>query len=370
MKTRSSGTSSIDGIQQKEELLNDGIQQKEAFERYRKLFVTAVLTVQVATMVLTLRYSKTSTHYISSTAVVCSEVLKIVICLVVLACQQGAAFPGHIYAELVLKPRDMMAVSVPALLYLLQNNLLFYGMERLDAALYQVTYQAKTLTTAVCSVVMLNKSISKQQWSALVLLTAGVGLAQLQPHSAKTGQAVVDEQGRGIIALLLACFTSGFAGVYTEKLLKQTTASLWVRNIQLGLWSVLVGLVAVYTTDGVEVSQIGFFSGYTRIVWFVVLLQGATGICVALVMKFADNIVKNFSVALSLLLATAASVPLFGFYPSWFFVMGAVLVLLSVALYSVDASRLVPAWLHSIHQRSRIGLSKADITSMSKTLDV
>merc|ERR1712228_637622 len=117
----------------------------------------------------------------------------------------------------IAKPGDMLAVSVPALLYLFQNNLLFYAMERLDAALYQVTYQAKTLTTAVCSVVMLNRSISKQQWLSLVLLTAGVALAQFQPHSSQTGQAVVDEQVRGILALLVACFTSGFAGVYTEK---------------------------------------------------------------------------------------------------------------------------------------------------------
>jgi UDP-sugar transporter A1/2/3 len=135
---------------------DEGDQGKDAWESFRKLLVTAVLTVQTATIVLALRYSKTSTHYLSTTTVVCSEVVKIILCLVVLACQHGSALPAHIYAELVLKSRDMVAVSVPALLYLVQNNLLFYAMERLDVALYQVTYQAKTLTTAVCSVAMLN----------------------------------------------------------------------------------------------------------------------------------------------------------------------------------------------------------------------
>jgi UDP-galactose transporter len=362
-------------------IIDEGVEEKEAWLKYRRLLVTALLTVQVAAMVLALRYSKTSTHYLSSTAVVCSELVKIIVCLAVLACQHGSNLPAHIRAEIISKPRDMIAVSVPALLYLLQNNLLFYAMERLDAALYQVTYQVKTLTTAICSVVILKQSISKQQWSSLVILTGGVALAQFQPHSSQTGQAIADEQTKGIFALLLACFTSGFAGVYTEKLLKQTTASLWVRNIQLGLWSIVVGIGAVYTTDGVEVRLKGFFFGYTWAVWLVVLLQGATGICVALVIKFADNIVKNFSVALSLLLATVTSIPLFGFYPSGLFVVGAALVLCSVVLYSIpDATRLVPTWLLVFISgaRSKVAHTAVNIDdvcakpigAMQKTVDV
>lgn len=50
-------------------------------------------------------------------------------------------------------------------------------------------------------------------------------------------------QFAGLMAVLMACVSSGFAGVYFEKILKETKQSVWVRNIQLGeyLWPLLFG---------------------------------------------------------------------------------------------------------------------------------
>lgn len=38
----------------------------------------------------------------------------------------------------------------------------------------------------------------------------------------------------GVAAVLVACCSSGFAGVYFEKILKESKQSVWIRNIQLG----------------------------------------------------------------------------------------------------------------------------------------
>eukprot|EP01064_Diplonema_japonicum_P000679 TRINITY_DN10443_c0_g3_i7.p3 TRINITY_DN10443_c0_g3~~TRINITY_DN10443_c0_g3_i7.p3 ORF type:complete len:347 (+),score=96.03 TRINITY_DN10443_c0_g3_i7:1336-2376(+) len=318
------------------------IMAKLKSERNRKMGVAVILTLQVTAMVLTLRYSKTTTKYLSSTAVVCAEFVKILVCVMVLTFTHGMGIFQHLNQELLMKPKDMLLLAVPALLYLVQNNLLFFAMEKLDAAVYQVTYQLKILTTAICTVLMLDRRLTLQQWAALIMLTVGVSLAQLQPPSAAEDSDAgtsLSAQTAGIMALLVACFTSGFAGVYTEKLLKQTQTTLWIRNIQLAAWSVVAGFIGIYGTSDYEtIKSKGFFDGYTNVVWVVVLLQACSGIVVALVIKIADNIVKNFSVAMSLLLATVISIPLFNFHPSHFFVVGAVLVLASVQMYSTSTN--------------------------------
>lgn len=55
---------------------------------------------------------------------------------------------------------------------------------------------------------------------------------QWPSHSEK--EMVAGSQIIGLLAVLFACFSSGFAGVYFEKILKETNQSVWIRNIQLG----------------------------------------------------------------------------------------------------------------------------------------
>ena len=55
------------------------------------------------------------------------------------------------------------------------------------------------------------------------------------PDDSLAEKLSVGSQFVGVLAVLLACVSSGFAGVYFEKILKQTKQSVWVRNIQLGV---------------------------------------------------------------------------------------------------------------------------------------
>ncbi|KAI6184182.1 putative UDP-galactose translocator [Aphelenchoides bicaudatus] len=305
-----------------------------------------VLIAQTTSLVLILRYSRTQVvegpKYVSSTAVVAAEVVKLFTCIVVLLWNNSwrfDAFYREIDQDIIQKPYDTLKVGVPALLYVIQNNLLFLALSALDAATYQVTYQLKILTTAFFSVTMLNKKLNGLKWISLILLTAGVALVQLPKDSSSSKNAAVDTSNQfiGLVAVICACFSSGFAGVYFEKILKGSSVSLWMRNLQLAFFSVIGGFFMVYTYDGAAVSKDGFFQGYNSIIWIVVMLQAYGGLVIALVVKYADNILKGFAVSLSIILSSFISWWLLNdFEPSLAFLTGATIVVGSTFLYGYE----------------------------------
>eukprot|EP00126_Sphaerothecum_destruens_P008435 Sdes_comp20211_c0_seq1m13557 len=231
-----------------------------------------------------------------------------------------------------------MKLSIPALLYLLQNNVLFVAVANLDAATFQVSYQLKIITTALFSVFMLGKRITAFKWLSLFVLMFGIAAVQYQPtdsNPTKKSGAVSQNVFVGLVAVFSACLSSGFAGVYFEKLLKGSSSSIWMRNIQLSIFSIICGFIGIYLFESHLILERGFFYGYHSIVWFVIANQAFGGLVVAVVVKYADNILKGFATSVSIILSSVLSIYLFSWSPSLQFVFGASLVICAVYMYSM-----------------------------------
>lgn len=67
---------------------------------------------------------------------------------------------------------------------------------------------------------------------------------------------------------------------------------------------------------------------------FVILLQAIGGLIVAVVVKYADNILKGFAASFSIVTACILSYFIFDFKPSLLFIVGASMVIVSMYLYS------------------------------------
>merc|ERR1711971_184632 len=119
-------------------------------------------------------------------------------------------------------------------------------------------------------------------------------------------------------------------------ILKQTDASIWLRNIQLAMFGCLAGLMGCLYQDGAAIFEGGFLQGYSSLVWGVIMLQAVGGLVVAAVMKYADNILKCFGNALSIVISRLLSAVLLNeFTPDLLFVIGTMLVLMATSLYSL-----------------------------------
>ena len=106
-----------------------------------------------------------------------------------------------------------------------------------------------------------------------------------------------------------------------------------MRNIQMGSSSAVLALVCVFVTDGAAVREKGFFFGYNNIVICVILLQALGGLVVAVVVKYADNILKGFAASFSIITSCVISYFFLDFEPSLLFVTGAACVLVSSYIY-------------------------------------
>ncbi|KAJ1309813.1 hypothetical protein OPQ81_006578 [Rhizoctonia solani] len=257
---------------------------------------------------------------------------------------------------------DCWKLSIPAILYVIQNNLQFVAASNLDVATFQVTYQMKILTTAAFSVVLLRKRLSKTKWSALFFLALGVGIVQIQSTAPKhdapapaTGNvdpvvkaAAETVSGqikhvmnplKGFAAVSAACITSGLAGVYFEMVLKGSQADLWVRNVQLSLFSLLPALVPIIFNNNGPASDgrsfpFSLFANFSGWAWATVLTQVFGGLITAVVIKYSDNIMKGFATSLSIVLSFLASVALFDFRITLAFVVGSSTVLAATWMYN------------------------------------
>ncbi|KAF9433205.1 hypothetical protein BGZ76_009754 [Entomortierella beljakovae] len=357
-----------------------------------------VLLLQNSVLVLMMRYSRVSVDpdqpmYLASTAVFLAEIIKLFACCLILVYKTGS-IRRTIYIirkEVIGQPQEILKMLIPSGLYALQNNLLYIALSNLEAATFQVTYQMKILSTAIFSVVMLNRRLSRQKWLSLCLLMIGVTLVQLQNVGTSKSPVIVDSSRNeddepdpseytlgdhgtkssdrqdgvsdddssltqnpiiGLLAVLTSCVSSGFAGCYFEKILKGSESDMWVRNLQLGISGSVFSFFAMFY-DRHRIYEGGIFQGYSSITWFVITNQALGGLLVAIVVKYADNILKGFATSLSIIVSGMISVYFFDFEPSLQFQLGTMIVILATFLYGRPES-IVPRFIRPPKRRQSV----------------
>ena len=78
--------------------------------------------------------------FVATTAVILQEAIKCIVSNVIIFIQEGGvrAWLRHLNDNIIKQPLDCLKISVPSLVYTLQNNLIFIAVSNLDAATFQV----------------------------------------------------------------------------------------------------------------------------------------------------------------------------------------------------------------------------------------
>ena len=145
--------------------------------------------------------------------------------------------------------------------------------------------------------------------------------------------------GTVYVLMIVAC--SGFAGVYFERVLKSTkSVSLWSRNFQLSLYSVLFGFANILLTHPSHLVSGQFFEGFSAFTWLTIQLGAFGGLLVAVVVQHTDTIVKGFASSAGVVTTTLLSSLLFGTHLSFQFSMAVLVVVIASLNYAEPDSVL------------------------------
>lgn len=300
------------------------------------VFAACVAMMSAQPLLINLAASKVDEHRLpADTFMLAVETLKVLLCALVLVGRRLAGQEAAIWCGF----RHSAAFAVPAGLYLLMNVLKVLAARALAPPVFQLLASTKIIATAVTSRLLLGRHLTAMQWAAIVVLTAGVALGQHRDEGgAANGSSGLPAASEvplvPVLIMLLNSCISALAAVYTEKVLKarqSASLSIFATNLHMASHTLLVNLAKACVSEAPVLTHPGNLGWRT---WTALGNEAVNGILVSTLMRHADSIVKNYAFSASIFTTALISVPVLDYWPQWPFLLGSVLVLCSMAMYT------------------------------------
>lgn len=301
--------------------------------RWGVLFGLMVLIYGSHAPLITLTKVDGQVPFNPSSCVVMIELAKLLISLVTLFLSGGTS-ALHAPPPLVL----VAPYAVPAILYALNNNLVVLMQAHMDPSSFQVLSNLKIASTALLYSLCLGKRLRPAQWLALgLLMCAGVCHTYICLDLGDPERAEAEEGPRlhitawGLFLVLVYCFVSGLAAVYTERVLKSQRLPLSLQNLYLYVFGVAINGIS-FSSSFVG-SEKSFLEGYSGVVWVIIAGQAANGLLMSVVLKHGSGITRLFVISCSMLVNALLSWAMLGLQLTPFFLLPVCMIGLAAYLY-------------------------------------
>jgi UDP-sugar transporter A1/2/3 len=296
-----------------------------------------------------------------------SEALKLAISAALLALSLCRGQIGSFLNDQPLS--EFLSYMLPAAIYFVNNNCIFYILLSVDPTTFQLLSQMKTIFTGLLFRVFLKRKLSAVQYLALVTLACGTACSQLPsgrhgPKGPKGGSPLL-----GAALSVLSSLLSALGGIYNEKLLKgRPAASIHWQNIQMYVWGVAFNGLGAYMKDGRAFLEHGSLAGFTAAAWAVVLCNALNGLAISAVLKYADNIARVYAHAIAMMMTMVLSTRLFHTPVTPQLVLAVTLVATSTLQYNLPKELLrVDEEESALTERSKLIAESMASTDESET---
>nr|ACO15724.1 ZK370.7 [Caligus clemensi] len=243
-----------------------------------------------------MQYYNGGKYLVASTAMVfTSEIIKMIFTVL-----RMGSFP-HIDYQIL---QDSVKYIVPSVMYAINNNIYFYGLTLVPPPIWLILCSMRTLVTAFIYRAFLKRQLTHWQYVGIGCIVSSLMIAKIPDvlfYSVNKVPLIA------IVLALIASCISAMASIYTELLFKTPTKeyagndSFLVKQFWLYSYGGLVSLILhfvsnpTYTLDNfiMDICKMSPFS----LACFLVALTCTSvgGITVASILKYLDNIVKEYT---------------------------------------------------------------------------
>lgn len=243
--------------------------------------------------------------YNSASSTLFTEGLKIVI-------SSSLLFRSGQHQTVKLEVKELLQFSIPAIIYFVNNNLVFIILGYVNPTTFQLLSQLKIVFTGLLFRVFLRRTLTKWQYLAIWQLTCGCATSHI-PLNAATSSDATSTTSLGSMLSVASCLLSAMGGIYTEKLLKgSVSSSIHWQNIQLYGWGIIFNFLGACISEPDMLVGFNLLKGFNFWACIVVLNNALNGLAISAILKYADNIARVYAHAAAMMVTMVVSVFLFG----------------------------------------------------------
>ena len=218
-----------------------------------------------------------------------SDCMKCLAMFVVLRCKRNSDSIKDDISN--LSCRDLILTCLPAVVFAIQNNLVYYALRLLDPVTFQLVNNVKVAVTGIVSYLILNQRLHAIQWYALIFLCLGLNVAFICDNGSDSSNVFFGS------LIVLICQTMGAVGlVINEFVVKKTNTdvSFETKNIMLYVSGMLLNVLFWEPSS---------FIDFDFTAWFLSCYASLLGLSIAYVIKHTDSITRNLVGAGSLIIS-------------------------------------------------------------------
>lgn len=243
----------------------------------------------------------------------------------------------HIFNDM----RTTFKMALPPVFLILSSELLQIAYKMLPVQAASANHYT-IIGVAIFTVLVLKRRFFMSQAVAVYFIAKGLDQFPQQGITVDILQTLENASSStspfyGHFTIVCAILCYGLSYIILEQILKSSDVSLWIRGIQLNLFTVPLSLLVSISNDWLTDDPRGFFDSFNIVAWFFIIFKIAQSMMELFVIKVADSVYRCVALAAAIVIMGVMRYPFaidadFTTTPVKF---GAGLVLAGICLYMI-----------------------------------